>query len=156
MGILIFLSVQLHPMSDSESIGSEASADGVMRFWGARVDASKPVTMTLDSTELRVSQACLSYKGASGGQAVLYVRAGIVDEPLAVCVLKQNGVQHSELNLEFFTDDGAVEFTVVGNAAIDLTGACMCGHERVPHVASVRSHCHCVALAIFSLLMCFC
>lgn len=114
-------------MSDNESQGSDvSSADGVMRFWGASVSAKTPVPFVLTSTELRVSQACLGSDSKAGSYAVLLVKCGIVDEPVAVCSLRHGGTEHAALNLEFFAGDGAVEFSVKGNATIDLTGWC-CG-----------------------------
>lgn len=109
-------------MSDEEA--SASSAEGVNRFWGAHVSAAKPSTLTLTSSELRVTQACLAKDTKSGGHATLVVKSGIVDDGVSVCTLRHGGTEFAALNLEFFTDDGAVEFSVVGNATIDLTGEC--------------------------------
>ena len=103
--------------------GSDDEGNFEQRFWSAAdITAGSPKQLTLTGSELNVTQACLDPKAPKGAVSTLYVKSGIADTPVPVVTLRAGAVDHASFDLSFFQADGMVEFTVVGNAGISLSG----------------------------------
>lgn len=95
-----------------------------MTFWGCVVKTGKESAYVPSAEEdmlLHISQACLDPGASKGSKSVLMLKSGD-DGPYAICSLREGG--NESVSLDLLVEDYS-EFSVIGTAAIHLTGYLM-------------------------------
>jgi hypothetical protein len=104
--------------------------DTVSRFFSCVVRPGKTEKFVLSSSELTLKQACLAgdVKPGSHDHATLLVKCVSEDDAefVEVVRLRAGATEHARIGLTFFEDDGELQLSVVGTAAIAISGTVCC------------------------------
>lgn len=104
-----------------------------VRFWAHTVAAGESYQMALDSTELHITQACIT----KPGRAIVSVLTTNMDAPVPVVALRwPEGPLQQLLDLSFFPLDGSVTLRVEGGVDVHFAGSVSLAGEPLPDVDS--------------------
>jgi pyruvate/2-oxoglutarate dehydrogenase complex dihydrolipoamide acyltransferase (E2) component len=110
---------------------SEDSADVVQHFWGVTVAPGKPYKMSMERTELHVTQVALAAKAVSknpGAFAIVSASTEKIKEPVVLATLGGagaggSGARQALLDVSFFPTDEYATLHVHGDAPVCIAGS---------------------------------